>query len=159
MKARATLRVADFVLALAFTSYVRRLICPATEDELERDPPCPLETMLVAELVDNDGGRLLIELTRTAGHDELAQHFRDAKTREEAHLEKVRTWIKAAAIALEKTRGRASQRLSPPSSTTTRPPHHPYANPRSRSHQLGRVLRGTPGAKGRPRSRHDVQMW
>jgi len=61
-----------------------------------------LEAMLIAELVDNDGWALLIELTRTAEQDALAQRFEDARQREEEHLAKLRRWVKGAAIALEK---------------------------------------------------------
>jgi hypothetical protein len=61
-----------------------------------------LEAMLTAELVDNDGWALLIELTRTAGRDELVPQFEEARAREIEHLAKVRRWVQAATLALEK---------------------------------------------------------
>lgn len=66
-----------------------------------------LEAMLTAELVDNDGWALLIELTRTAGRDELVPPFEDARARELEHLVKVRRWVQNGALALEKPALRA----------------------------------------------------
>lgn len=61
-----------------------------------------LEAMLIAELVDNDGWTLLIDLARSAGHDSLVERFSLAKAREEDHLDKVREWVSAANLALER---------------------------------------------------------
>ncbi len=61
-----------------------------------------LEAMLTAELVDNDGWALLIELTRAAGRDELLPRFEEAQAREIEHLAKLRRWVLAGTIALEK---------------------------------------------------------
>jgi hypothetical protein len=58
-----------------------------------------LEAMLVAELADNDGWTLLIELARTAGEDDLTAQFEAALRVEEEHLLKVRGWINRATIA------------------------------------------------------------
>jgi ferritin-like protein len=63
-----------------------------------------LEAMLIAELVDNDGWTLLIELTRSAGHDALVERFELAREREEEHLEKLRRWVTSANLALERPR-------------------------------------------------------
>ncbi|HVJ88411.1 MAG TPA: ferritin-like domain-containing protein [Labilithrix sp.] len=61
-----------------------------------------LEAMLVAELIDNDGWSLLIELTRNAGNDELAERFEAARVTEQEHLEKLRRWVRGATVASEK---------------------------------------------------------
>lgn len=61
-----------------------------------------LEAMLMAELVDNDGWTLLIELTRSAGHDAVVERFELARAREEEHLEKLRRWVSSANLALER---------------------------------------------------------
>lgn len=67
-----------------------------------------LEAMLTAELVDNDGWALLIELTKTAGRDELIPQFEEARARELEHLAKVRRWVQNATIALEKPAARVT---------------------------------------------------
>lgn len=67
-----------------------------------------LEAMLTAELVDNDGWSLLIELTKTAGRDELIPQFEEARARELEHLAKVRRWVQNATIALEKPAARVN---------------------------------------------------
>jgi hypothetical protein len=61
-----------------------------------------LEAILVAELVDNDGWSLLVQLTRAAGHEELAKRFEAANQVEAQHLVKVRGWVSGATIALAK---------------------------------------------------------
>jgi ferritin-like protein len=61
-----------------------------------------LNTMLVAELADNAGWELLIELAESSGHDDLAQRFQSALTEEQEHLTQVRAWVK------ELTRAEAS---------------------------------------------------
>jgi len=61
-----------------------------------------LEAILTAELVDNDSWALLIELTRTAGRDELLPRFEEARARELEHLANVRRWVRSATMALEK---------------------------------------------------------
>lgn len=52
-----------------------------------------LEAMLVAELADNDGWMLLIDLTRAMGQDEMARRFETALVEEEEHLRLVRAWV------------------------------------------------------------------
>jgi ferritin-like protein len=58
-----------------------------------------LETVLVAELVDNDGWSLLIALADKLGHEALAEEFRAALETEDEHLANVRTWVQEAALA------------------------------------------------------------
>jgi rubrerythrin len=53
-----------------------------------------LHAILVAELADNDGWELLIELAELEGNEDLAQRFRVALQAEEIHLEQVRTWLR-----------------------------------------------------------------
>jgi hypothetical protein len=52
-----------------------------------------LEALLAAELVDNDGWPLLIELCKGLGKDEIAQRFLGAQRAELAHLASVRRWL------------------------------------------------------------------
>jgi rubrerythrin len=58
-----------------------------------------LEAILIAELVDNDCWRLLIDLASTAGKDDLAKQFEAAMTEEAEHLLNVRTWVNNATLA------------------------------------------------------------
>jgi rubrerythrin len=53
-----------------------------------------LHAILVAELADNDGWDMLIELAELGGHQELAAQFRQALTAEETHLDQVRAWLR-----------------------------------------------------------------
>lgn len=54
-----------------------------------------LHAVLIAELADNDGWDMLIDLTHGFGHSGIAQKFRDAKRHEEEHLRDVRRWLEA----------------------------------------------------------------
>lgn len=49
-----------------------------------------LHAILVAELTDLDGWRLLIDLAESLGHAELAGRFREAESNEEEHLVTIR---------------------------------------------------------------------
>jgi rubrerythrin len=55
-----------------------------------------LETILVAELVDNDCWENLSDLALAIGKEELAQTFHDALDEERDHLRRVRSWLGAA---------------------------------------------------------------
>jgi rubrerythrin len=55
-----------------------------------------LDAILVAELADNDGWELLIELARKNGQAELERAFTTALEQEREHLTNVRAWIMAA---------------------------------------------------------------
>ncbi len=57
-----------------------------------------LDIILTAELADNDGWSMLIELAEGLGQNELAAKFRVALEEEDEHLAKVRTWISAATL-------------------------------------------------------------
>jgi bacterioferritin (cytochrome b1) len=52
-----------------------------------------LQAILTAELTDNDGWQLLINLTEELGHQELATEFSAALANEEKHLVSVRGWL------------------------------------------------------------------
>lgn len=52
-----------------------------------------LESILIAELADNDGWNLLIKLTREAGLDKFADRFEEAYGAEERHLQVIRDWV------------------------------------------------------------------
>lgn len=52
-----------------------------------------LEALLVAELADNDGWKMLIQLATTMGEKNLAKRFRAAAKEEERHLAAVRDWL------------------------------------------------------------------
>ncbi|MDP2315694.1 MAG: ferritin-like domain-containing protein [Pseudomonadota bacterium] len=54
-----------------------------------------LHAILVAELSDNDGWKMLIDLARSLGHDDLVGRFEQAARAEENHLAKVRGWLTA----------------------------------------------------------------
>jgi hypothetical protein len=58
-----------------------------------------LDAVLVAELTDNDGWQLLVELARAEGLEDLADRFNEALESEEEHLQMVRGWIATAALA------------------------------------------------------------
>lgn len=57
-----------------------------------------LQAMLTAELTDNDGWRLLIQLADNLGHDELKAEFETALANEEEHLINVRTWLQESVL-------------------------------------------------------------
>lgn len=52
-----------------------------------------LQAILTAELTDNAGWELLIELADSLGYQESATEFQSALEHEEAHLESVRGWL------------------------------------------------------------------
>jgi rubrerythrin len=52
-----------------------------------------LDAVLVAELADNDGWKVLIAMAEALGQNELAQRFAQALTEEDQHLALVRRWI------------------------------------------------------------------
>ena len=58
-----------------------------------------LDAVLVAELTDNEGWQLLVELAHAEGLDELAERFSEARDAEAEHLAKVRSWIATASLA------------------------------------------------------------
>jgi bacterioferritin (cytochrome b1) len=57
-----------------------------------------LQAMLTAELTDNDGWRLLIQLADNLGHDEMKAEFESALADEEEHLLNVRTWLQESVL-------------------------------------------------------------
>ena len=59
--------------------------------------------ILTAELVDNDGWDMLIDLTREAGLTEIAERFTAAKQNEERHLLEIRNWLKQLVSANDVT--------------------------------------------------------
>lgn len=59
-----------------------------------------LQSLLVAELTDNDGWRMLIDLATAYGQDEMAAEFRVAEQHEARHLELVRAWL-SSKLALD----------------------------------------------------------
>lgn len=52
-----------------------------------------LQAILTAELTDNAGWELLIQLADSLGHEELSTQFQEALTREEEHEVNVRSWL------------------------------------------------------------------
>jgi hypothetical protein len=63
-----------------------------------------LEAILVAELVDNDGWAILVELAAAGGHDALAKRFQRALDEEVEHLRSVRSWVKSATLGAARPR-------------------------------------------------------
>ena len=57
-----------------------------------------LETILIAELVDNDCWGTLIELARTEGNASVVRQFEQALAQEQVHLSNVRRWVRAATL-------------------------------------------------------------
>lgn len=57
-----------------------------------------LEAILVAELADNDGWQMLIDLAVGLGHEDLAARFAAAKADEDEHLASVREWLSTHAL-------------------------------------------------------------
>lgn len=55
-------------------------------------PQC-LQALLTAELTDNAGWELLIELASNLGYDDMRQQFETALQHEEEHLQNVRDWL------------------------------------------------------------------
>ena len=55
-------------------------------------PQC-LSAMLTAELTDNAGWELLIELADNLGYDEMKTEFETCLQHEERHLQNVRNWV------------------------------------------------------------------
>jgi hypothetical protein len=55
-------------------------------------PQC-LSAMLTAELTDNAGWELLIELAENLGYDEMKTEFETCLQHEERHLQNVRNWV------------------------------------------------------------------
>ncbi|HZP40246.1 MAG TPA: ferritin-like domain-containing protein [Candidatus Binatia bacterium] len=80
-------------VAAVESSGVLKVIDPRT------DLAQSLDALLVAELTDNDGWWLLIDLARTLGHDELANEFGRALAEEERHLAQVRGRVAATTLA------------------------------------------------------------
>lgn len=55
--------------------------------------PQSLQALLTAELTDNAGWELLIELASNLGYDDMRQEFETALAHEEEHLQNVRDWL------------------------------------------------------------------
>lgn len=52
-----------------------------------------LQAILIAELTDNAGWELLIQLAENLGYTDMATEFQTALEHEEEHLQNVRTWL------------------------------------------------------------------
>jgi rubrerythrin len=52
-----------------------------------------LKALLTAELTDNDGWQMLIQLAESLGNEELVTEFQEALSTEQEHLAKVRGWL------------------------------------------------------------------
>lgn len=62
-------------------------------------PQC-LQAILTAELTDNDGWQMLINLAEELGLAEMATEFRGALASEETHLASVRGWLEEQVLGL-----------------------------------------------------------
>jgi rubrerythrin len=58
-----------------------------------------LQAILTAELTDNDGWQMLINLAGELGHAEMAAEFQTALASEETHLASVRGWLEEHVLA------------------------------------------------------------
>lgn len=61
-------------------------------------PQC-LNAVLTAELSDNAGWELLIELAGDAGHGEMASQFAQALEEEKEHVKIIKGWLRSAVLA------------------------------------------------------------
>jgi hypothetical protein len=61
-------------------------------------PQC-LNAILIAELADNAGWELLIELAASSGHTEMAKEFAAALDEERVHLDTIKNWLREAVLA------------------------------------------------------------
>jgi hypothetical protein len=60
-----------------------------------------VQALLHAELADNDGWELLIELCEELGEDDIAARFDEALASEIRHLEQVRSWLRALTLGAD----------------------------------------------------------
>lgn len=58
-----------------------------------------LHAILIVELADNDGWRMLIDLARALDQDDMAKQFQQALTEEDRHLRQVRGWVSRQMLA------------------------------------------------------------
>jgi rubrerythrin len=58
-----------------------------------------LHVMLDAELIDNTGWEMLIELARSAGHEDIAARFGTAAQQEAVHLRTIKTLVGRLTLA------------------------------------------------------------
>ena len=58
-----------------------------------------LNALLTAELTDNAGWEMLIDLAEELGHDDLSEQFTEALTNEQEHLLKVQSWLSERVMA------------------------------------------------------------
>jgi hypothetical protein len=71
-----------------------------------------LEATLIAELADNDGWRMLIDLARAFGQDEIADSFSLPLAAEERHLELCRRWVSSHAMLEARGEGEAEKKAA-----------------------------------------------
>lgn len=57
-----------------------------------------LGTLLSAELTDDAGWELLIELAKASGYSEMAEGFAVAEQAEHRHIERIKGWLKASML-------------------------------------------------------------
>ena len=62
-----------------------------------------LNAMLIAELADNAGWELLVELAQEAGKTEMAEMFANAMAEEQEHLVTIKSWLTALVTASSTT--------------------------------------------------------
>jgi hypothetical protein len=60
--------------------------------------PQSLSAILTAELTDNAGWELLIELAQGLGHDDMATRFEEALQAEQTHLATIRDWVREGVL-------------------------------------------------------------
>lgn len=87
-------------------------VLQVASDPRTRLPEC-LQALLTAELVDNDGWELLVELADALGHVELTEAFREAALQEHTHLQLVRRWLSEHVLANAGVAGAREERQAP----------------------------------------------
>jgi rubrerythrin len=83
-----------------------------------------LDAILMAELADNDGWDMLLELADAMGKDELVADLRTAQLDERRHLAQVRAWIATALLGQAGAKDQARRRAADADAGASAPPHH-----------------------------------
>ena len=107
-----------------------------------------LDVMLTAELTDNDGWEMLIQLARDMNQDRLADDFDRALGAERRHLSRVRMWVASRMGSL------LSGEPSTPPRGTAKMRSHAKAGPNGRRKANGGRRLGSRRAHKNARARH-----
>ncbi len=82
-----------------------------------------LHALHIAELADNDGWILLIQLAGSMGQDDMVRAFRSALDEEAEHLESVRRWMTNGVLAEAQREGSLGAPGAMHAAQASTPPH------------------------------------